>query len=88
MTKPLTPQAKTIIVFYESKLDSFMADLFTVLLFAVLFWFNYTFIGGNDLIDTFCLLVIIAKSLVYVSGRRHVMTNKQDAQKYIDSIYS
>lgn len=77
-----------MIVFYESKLDSVISDLATTVMFAVLFWFNYTFIGGNNLIDFFCLLVILGKGLGYLKSKSSVITNKQDAQKYIDSIYS
>lgn len=42
---------KDIVIIRETNFASYIADLFTFASICGAFWFNYTFIGGNDALD-------------------------------------
>lgn len=73
-TKKAKP--KKYVIIRERSLQSFLQDVFTFGVITFSFWFNYHFIGGNDLLDLLLFLIF----LIFAIGKAVAMKERLDAK--------
>ena len=70
-----------IVLLRKSLLQSILTDMFTFGFLAITFWFNYTFIGGNNFIDV--LLISLFFIFIVPMSKPNKFYNKEDAIDFI-----
>jgi len=64
---------------------SILTDIFSVVMLGLLFWFNYTFINGNNILDLLIVILFVMKVTGYIKNNVRSFESKDDLINYLNN---
>lgn len=64
----MTEIKEKIVIVRETTFGSIISDMFSFGIIVASFWFNYTFIGGNDALDALLFITFFTMSFSHIKN--------------------